>query len=136
MPLPLPTVHPRLLPTIARFYPQRLTIVENVATDQNSFGSPVEDWQPVAGMVDIPARVVTNGPGTGAGGWSGEIYAPDGTYDVEGHTAALMGYFPGILKTMKMIWDGETHEIQAVEHDAEGVTTRLRTRRVPRGGEG
>jgi hypothetical protein len=130
MPLPLPTVHPRLLDTIARYYPHTVTVQRDTGSGRDDYGAPVEDWQNLAGHTGIAARVVSNGPGTGAGGWSGEIYAPDGTYDVDGRTMSLRGHFPGITEMDRVVWDGFVYEIQAVESDAEGVTTRLRARKV------
>lgn len=130
MPLALPTVHPKLLDTIARYYPQTITIQRNNGTTRDAYGAPVEDWQDLTGHAGIAARVVSNGPGTGAGGWSGEIYAPDGVYDVDGRTMSLRGHYLTVTELDRVIWDGDVYEIQAAESDAEGATTRLRTRKV------
>lgn len=127
MALPLPTVHPRLLDTMWRFFPHRVDILRREST-LDEYGQEVDDWQAL--LTDLPARVVTNGPGTGAGGWSGEVNAPTGTYDVDGRTAVLAGYYPNITTAMEMQLGNEVYQIEAIEHDAEHVTTRLRSRLV------
>lgn len=123
-------VHPRLVSSIGRFYPHTITIQRVGYGARDQYGSRVETWGDLTGHIDIPARVVSNGPGTGAGGWSGEIYAPTGSYDVDGRTMALQGYYPDISEIDRVAWAGLTYEIQAVESDAEAATTRLRTRKV------
>lgn len=128
MPLPLPTVHPGLLDAAARIYPQTVTIERKSVGARDEYGSPSETWAPI--HTDVPARVVSNGPGTGAGGWSGEIYAPDGTYDVDGRTMSLQGNYADVTEVDRVIYDDKPYEIQSVETDAEGVATRLRTRKV------
>lgn len=129
MPLSAPTVHPRLLDLAARFYPQTIT-VQRVSTVRDDYGQEVETWTDLVGHIDLEARVVTNGPGTGAGGWSGEIYANTGVYDIEGLTISLRGFYPAIDTVDRVVYNGNIYPIQAVEVDAEGVTTRLRTRKV------
>lgn len=129
MPLAMPTAHPGLLRSIRRHYPQRVTIQRRTTT-RDEWGSEVESWTDLPGHISIPARVVSNGPGTGAGGWSGEVYAPNGTYDVDGRTMSLLGHFPTVTEMDRAVWDGGTYDIQAVESDAESVATRLRTRKV------
>lgn len=123
-------VHPRLLDYCPWLYPQRVTIQRDSGGSRDVYGAPVEVWTDLAGHVDIPARVVSNGPGTGAGGWSGEIQTGEGDYDVDGRTMSLKGYFPGITELDRVIWDGAVYDIQAVESDAQSATTRLRTRKV------
>lgn len=131
MPLPIPTVHPGLVTSAKRYYPQRITVERKTRGARDEYGSPTETWAPIdVSHVDIPARVVSNGPGTGAGGWSGEIYAPGGTYDVDGRTMSLMGHYPNITEMDRVLWNDDIYNIQAAESDAQGVTTRLRTRRV------
>ena len=130
MPLAQPTVSPKLLGTIARYYPDTITVQRVTIGAPDAWGSPDHTWDDLAGHIDITARVVSNGPGTGAGGWSGEMYAPTGDFDVDGRTMALAGYYPGIAPTDRVVHDGEIYNIQAVETDAEQVTTRLRCRKV------
>lgn len=125
-----PTVSPKLLPAMKRYYPHTVTVQRKTLGVPDAWGSPADTWDDLAGHVDIPARVVTNGPGTGAGGWSGEIYAPTGDYDVDGRTAALAGYYPDITELDRMVYGGQVYDIQAVELDAESVTTRIRARKV------
>jgi hypothetical protein len=130
MPLAQPTVSPKLLASIARYYPHTVTVQRLTAGARDEYGASAENWADLAGHSDIKARVVSNGPGTGAGGWSGEVWAPNGQYDVDGRTMSLHGYYPQITEKDRVIWDGLTYDIQAVESDAEGVTTRLRAKKV------
>jgi hypothetical protein len=126
----VPIVHPGLLTHVDWLFPQTVTIQRNAGSTRDAYGSPIEDWDDLTGHVNIPARVVSNGPGTGAGGWSGMQYAPDGEFDVDGRTMSLRGYYPTITELDRVVVDGEIHEIQAAESDAQSAMTRLRTRKV------
>ena len=130
MPLALPTVSPKLLDAISRYYPHEVTVQRLTIGVRDEYGAPAETWANLADHVDIAARVVSNGPGTGAGGWSGEVWAPNGQYDVDGRTMSLHGHYPDNTEKDRVVWAGLTYDIQAVESDAEGVTTRLRTKKV------
>ena len=130
MPLAIPWISPKLLDSIAGYYPQTVTIQRVTLGTADEYGVQDETWDDLAGHIDIAARVISNGPGTGAGGWSGEVQAPNGTYAIEGLTMALRGYYPNIVPEDRVVYNSTVYDILAAESDASGITTRLRVREV------
>lgn len=123
-------VHPHMLARLqANFYPSRGT-VQALGGTQDAYGQPVEDWADVAGLQDIPCRVA---PVTRS---NAERRTSEQVYVEATHHIALGGYYPAIRETMRFVVDGQAHDIQLVEHDGNGKTTRLLTRivRSPAGG--
>ncbi len=116
-------VHPRLLQSLATFYPSRCTI--QTAANINVKGDVIKaPWSDLAGHVSIPCRVA---PATGR---SREVRLADQVYAIASHTVALAGHYPDIRPSMRAVVDGRAYDIEAVEHDGQGATTWLQTRIV------
>lgn len=114
-------VHPRLLQSLATFYPASCTV--QAAANTNVKGDVIKaPWADLVGHVGLACRV------SPVVGRSREVRLPDQTYAVASHTIALAGYYPDIRPSMRAVVDGQAYDIEAVEHDGERATTWLQTR--------
>lgn len=124
---PRPIVDPRMTGKLGGFYPSVATI-EQATETRDSFGSPVLAWASVEGLSGIPCRVAPLTIQTPT--FSNEAKLELLTYLTTTHHVALQGYYPQIETTMRAVIDGVIWDIQGVEHDGQGSTTRLRVNRV------
>jgi len=119
-----PIIDPRFMDEMANYFPSLCTIQKDVGT-VDDHGMPIEDWQDVAGHVDIPCA---HGPSKGT-----EVKRPDQTYVVSNYTLSLEGYYPLITEKMRSVVTGPnsgTYEILLAQSSSHGVTTRVLTRKV------
>jgi SPP1 family predicted phage head-tail adaptor len=105
-----------MLRGLAAFYPSTCAIQERTDT-RDALGQPIAEWADVSGMARIACRVA---PAKGQ-----EIKAQDQTYVKASHVIALAGHYAGINEAMRAVVGGQVYDILLVEHDGQGVTTRL-----------
>ena len=120
-------VHPRFLDRLPQFYPSRCNI-QQATEARSALGSVTRTWAAVTDLQNLPctlAPFVQQGP-TGQSEVEREMMT---TFGVT-HHLALRGYFPDIHPTMQALVDGETYDIEAVEHDSHHQTTRLKLIKV------
>ena len=115
---------PRMLTTLADFFPSLCTIQEDVGIEDD-YGPVIADWQPVAGHSDIPCTHAVNRVGGGT-----EVKQSDQTYVVANRTLSLRGYYPTITEKMRAVVDSVVFDIMLVQTDSHGVTTRILTNEV------
>jgi len=108
-------LHPRMLSSLANFYPQNARIQREITpVPQDSVGEPLPTWEDV---LTCPCRL---SPKSGQ-----ENRLPDQTYAVGSHVINLRGYYPMVLVEMRVLIDLTYYDITAVEHDGQYHTTRL-----------
>ena len=107
---------PRMMETLADYFPSLCTIQEDVGVE-NDYGQVVHSWSDVAGHVEIPCA---HGPNKGR-----EVKQSDQTYVVSNYTLSLRGYYPTITEKMRAVVDGTVFDILLVQCDSHGVTTRI-----------
>jgi len=117
---------PRLMTELANFTPSTCTIQQNLGTE-NDHGEIVDDWQDVAGHVDLPCTHAPSGsPGN-------EYKRRQGDYVIADHTTLISGAYPLIKETMRVVVAGGragTYEILLVHVDSHSTMTRLESRRT------
>ena len=115
-------IHHDLLTRLgAHFFPSLATI-QVVTLTPDSFGEPLESWNPLAGHADIPCRIAPVN--------ASERASPNMTVAETTHTAILAGHYPTLKPTHQAVIDLTPYDIVGVEHDSQGITTRLRLRIV------
>jgi hypothetical protein len=122
-----PLTHPRLLDRLPNFYPEKATIQQATASG-NSFGDQTLVWASVSGLVNLDCRVAPLTIQTPT--FANEARLEALTYHTTTHQIAMRGYYPEIQETMRALVDNVDWDIKGVEHDGQGVTTRLRVNRV------
>lgn len=113
-------VHPGRLTALADFFPQTVTVQQDAGTTTDAAGQQVRNWQDVAGMTALPARI--SPPGR-----QEEIRRPDGTVVVDAFIVALRGVYELTPRQRLVDGDGRVHDILAVDVDGQGTYTRLKT---------
>ena len=90
-------------------------------TITNTKGNPSEAWADVSGLVDIPCAI--------AAAAADENRSP--AYATRTHTALLDDSYTAIDPTVhRFLSGGVGYDILGVEHDSQGITTRLHLREV------
>ena len=113
---------PRMMTELGDYFPSLCTIEQDVGTEVDDYGKPIEDWQELADHVDIPCAHAPNG--------GIEVKQPDQTYVVSNYTLSLRGYYPAITEVMRAVVDSVIYEILLAQSSSHGVTTRILTRTV------
>lgn len=111
-------IHPQLLLNLADFYPQVGT-VQRLNAAQDTYGQPVEMWQTISGLADIPCRVSPVSVS--------EANTAEQTYGTITHRVALRGYYPGIDERMRFVSGGQAYDIQGAQSDPQSRSTYLDT---------
>lgn len=111
-------IHPKLLDNLADFYPQTGT-VQRLNAAQDTYGQPVDAWQTINGLVNIPCRVSPVAVS--------ETDTTEQTYGTITHRIALRGYYPGIDERMRFVSGGQAYDIQGVQSDPQSRSTYLDT---------
>ena len=113
---------PRMMTELGDYFPSLCTIEQDVGTEVDDYGKPIEDWQELADHVDIPCAHAPNG--------GIEVKQPDQTYVISNYTLSLRGYYPTITEKMRAVVDSVVFDILLVQCDSHGVTTRILTSEV------
>ena len=116
-------VHPNLTANLTRttggFFPG--TGAVQVKTITNTKGNPSESWANVDGLDSIRVAI--------AAASADEVRSP--AYAKRTHTALLDGDYTAIDPTVhRFLESGIGYDILGVEHDSQGITTRLHLREV------
>jgi len=117
-------VDPRLLETMADYFPSLCTIQEDVGIE-DAHGMIAEDWQTFAGHADIPCAVAATG--------GQEVKQTDQTYVVANFKVALRGFYETITEKMRAVVTGAnagTYDILLVESSSHSRATRLMVNEV------
>lgn len=98
----------------AQRYRHRITFKEKVEVQDSETGALSYDWEPVyldsdTPLSDVPAEVLT-GPGR-------EFNAADAK-QAETTARINLRWFPGLLPTWRIEWDGKVYDILSIETDA------------------
>jgi hypothetical protein len=118
-------IHPDLLSRLQPYHYAGSCTIQQATEAVDSYGAPTtSSWANLTGHVALPCRVA---PDNRARQEVRETAAP---YVLYGFTIVLAGHYPTISEKMRAIVGSQTHNIQAVEHDGQGKTTRLRTQIV------
>ncbi len=117
----MPLVHPGLTAALTTSGHFGATGTVQVKTVTNTRGNPSEAWANVAGLVDIPCAI--------APAAADENRSP--AYAERTHTAKLDASYTAIDPSIHQFVSGGTdYDILGVEHDSQGITTRLHLREV------
>ena len=92
---------------------QRIAIQEQVTAQDPVTGEETHTWQNVVlgslELSEVPAEVLT-GPG--------REFRESGTTQAETSARINLRWFPGLLPTWRILWDGRVYNIQSIETDA------------------
>lgn len=111
-----PLIDPSLMDSLGFLFEQRVTI-QRRAAGQDDFGQPVETWEDVAGMVDLPCVIFPSG--------GREVKREGAPYAVSTHTIQLQKAQPTITATMRAVSGGVTYDVLLVETDPMGLSSKL-----------
>lgn len=117
-------IHPSML---ARLKPHHLSdtgTVQVTTETRDAVGGVTDSWADLTDHVDISCAIAVM---SGDERRSPEMTFADGT-----HTALLSGSFTSITTKHRFVTGGNNYDILAVEHDSQGISTRLRLRLVVR----
>ncbi len=89
-------------------------------TETNTRGNPSVSWADVAGLIDIPCAI--------APAAADEVRSP--AYAERTHTAKLDASYTIDPSIHQFVSGGTDYDILGVEHDSQGITTRLHLREV------
>ena len=111
--------HPRLLGNLKAVFPGRCTIQSKTVTP-DQYGAPSETWTTVAANIpcSIAPMVVENIRAY-------ERTDDDKTVSLNPHRITLRGRWPQVATSMRAVVEGVAWDINGVEHDSQGVYTRL-----------
>lgn len=119
-------VHPDLLTRLQANHYAGLCTIQQATETVDSYGAPTaSSWANLTGHVNLPCRVAPDNRTKQE--MVGTALAPQVVY---GYIIALSGHYPTISEKMRAMVGSQTHNIQAVEHDGQSKTTRLRTQIV------
>lgn len=113
-------IHPSMLSKLPNFYPSLCTIQNHTST-QDDYGQPADTFADLADHVNLSCRIAPE-----PNSRSGERDAANRTTSEHTHIVDLRGYYPNISEVHQAIVDGATYDIEAVEHDGNKVTTRMK----------
>lgn len=114
-------IHPGMLAALPNHYPATCTI-QGATTTQSGTGALAQAWANVLGLVALPCRL--------APAQSAEVRQATGTFAEYTHTIALAGHYSAIVETQRAVVAGTSYDITGVEHDGNGMSTRLLVRLV------
>lgn len=115
-------VHPQLLGRLqTNFYPSLCTI-QAAGDVRDSYGGVTPAWADLPGHVDIPCRVAPDRA------FNREVRTEAQLYAVHSWVIALSGKYPAITEEMRAVVDGTAYDIELVQGDGQGKTTRLMAR--------
>jgi SPP1 family predicted phage head-tail adaptor len=107
--------HPRMMTGLRNFYPDTCTIQQATA-NRDGHGQPIDSWDNIAGLVDLPCRV---SPLSGR-----EVEKATQEFSSQVVTISLKGAH--VISTVnRVLTNGVTYNIRQVDHDGQGVNTRL-----------
>lgn len=110
-------MHPRLLASLAAFYPDTCTIQSGTAT-RDATGEKGYSWANVLGHVSIPCARGTPG--------GAEAETSEQGYLLRTYRIALQGHYPTITEAMRVVYDDATvYDIERVRVDQMSETTYL-----------
>jgi head-tail adaptor len=89
----------------------RVTIQQPIQTQNPVTGEILNSWSTVAGMASVPAEVLT-GPG--------REFRQSAATQAETSARINLRWFPGLLPTWRILWDGRTYNIHSIETDVTG----------------
>ena len=89
----------------------RITFQEPVREQDPVSGASVNTWATIAGYDQVPAEVLT-GPG--------REFRAAGAIQAETTARINLRWFPGLLPTWRILWDGRIYNIRSIEVDATG----------------
>jgi head-tail adaptor len=94
----------------------RVAFQKQIPTQDPNTGDVITAWQNAwldseTELDDVPAEVLT-GPGRE---WVGA-----GTVNAETSARINLRWFPGLLSSWRVLWDGRIYNIQSIETDATG----------------
>ena len=94
----------------------RVAIQEQVTAQDPVTGEETHTWQNVfldsdTELDEVPAEVLT-GPG--------REFRESGTTQAETSARINLRWFPGLLPTWRILWDGRVYNIQSIETDVTG----------------
>lgn len=116
-----PIVHPDILAATGRF--EATCDVQRATISYDAEGQESYSWATV--FADVPAAWSTNSPGGGSGGAGrGERRRSFDEIVQYPYTIELSGVYAATPKD-RAIFDGTTYEVMAVEHDSQGIFTRI-----------
>jgi len=118
-------VHPNLTTKLTRetggFFPDTGAVQAKTIT--NNQGNPSASWSNVSGLDEIRCAIAAVN--------ANEVRAETHAYSESTHKALLDGSYPTIDATAHRFLVGSiAYDILGVEHDSQGVTTRLMLRQV------
>lgn len=119
-------LHPDLLARLqAHHYADTCTIQAATETVDAYGAVTASSWANLANHIDIPCRVAPDDNRARQ-----EQRSQGAPYVLLSFTIALVGHYPAITAKMRAIVGSATYDIQAVEHDGQNKTTRLRVQIV------
>lgn len=89
----------------------RITIQKPDRIQDPNTGAMINGWATVEGMTAVPAEVLT-GPG--------REFRASGAVQAETAARINLRWFPGLLESWRILWDGKTFDIGSIETDATG----------------
>ena len=117
-------IHPDLAASLAASGHFPSTGAVQVKTVTNTKGNPSDSWADVSGLVDIPCAIAP-----AVMGGVDEKRAP--AYAERTHRALLDDSYTAIDPSVhRFLSGGVGYDILGVEHDSQGITTRLHLREV------
>lgn len=111
-----PLIPPSLMDSLGFLFEQRVTIQERVS-GQDSYGEPVDTWQDVTGLKDLPCVIFPSG--------GREVKLENQIYAVSTHKIQLQHAQPSITPAMRAVSGGVTYDILLVETDPMGLSSKL-----------
>jgi len=112
----------RMLTRLAPVYYADTVTIQSRTDTRDSYGQPIPAWANVVALTSLPCRIAAVS--------ADERPGPDKTIVTVSHHISIAGHYPAITVLMRAVAGGVNYNIVAVEHDSEGVTTRLRVKLV------
>lgn len=111
-----PLIPASLMDSLGFLFEQTVTIQQR-ATGQDAYGQPVETWQDVTGMKNLPCVIFPSG--------GQEVKRENLTYTVSTHKIQLQHAKPSITPAMRAVSGGVTYDILLVETDPMGLSSKI-----------
>lgn len=122
--------HPDLLTKLsATFYASTCTIQEATETP-NDYNEPIASWSAVSGLANVACAIAPAVPFSVLG--DRETSRPLAEVTTDQYWISFPAYYTQITTKMRVLAsDGSTvYDILAVDHDSQGVMTRLSAKKV------